>query len=932
MSRAACLLVVLIAVLGFTGPCVADQEAGVVAYYSFEEGAGEMVKDWSGNGNDGENHGAQYLDLAEGRGFVLRFGDGDAYVDCGDRPSLDLSDAVSIELWVYVESAPASGEAGIVGKNLAHYTLGYTGINCWWYVNAGGNGIGAQLTPHSWHYVAATFDGTDVTIYIDGALVSTRRSNYPKINTGGGSFYLRYPLIYGHKAGPPFEFKLMMDDVRVYDRAISADEVLNHYEKDRYKLGGGPPVPGQITLTPHIYPTPAKLRVEVEFAGLRPIAAGTTLTVQLWDPVGGKVLGRYRIAEFGESDTVDAVFNIAEVPPGHYQIRALARDGSGVQVGSPASEPVHVTGEKPVWLQADKGVRVLNNLVIELLNVDNAPQQPRQQYQVTNPREGWLFISSTAEVEGADQAWITIDAAPQEEAVLVHESGQSPTQEAMRYLPAGEHTVEVYCEGAARVDSLIVRAIPELLYAGIGYRAWLQNYGPYTMEYLDRIGNLDSLNVLVIRTERPEDAPYIEQWLEQGKRLLNRSGTDLLPDWREKGSVVGAYYDFWSQDKGFQDPRYSGIIVSEFGSGDATRFLSYIDGAKRLSENAQFKGKWLYPYCCGDLYMTDHGKAFAQAAMDGGGKIVREQYLGEQRTEAAAREFLEVWLKQNMLRYQEAFPDAQEHMIECLGYLSTPGETHNEYPGVDYKVWLDMHMNLLANDPVFFGLYGVMFYHSAYADEEAMRWSAKLFRHYCIEGNTEMLSDDPYLSAHLQNPDFDHGSDGWTFRPAEEGSMAVKNTPGFAQLQGRCRPVMEEDAFLWTRRSAAGPNRFGQRIEGLEPGRLYSLKMFTADYTEFIQGKSVEQDHQVSINIEGVELLPDKSFAEDFASGFCGHAYGSFNRDNPLWVTFHRLVFRANSTEGALTVSDWASDTEAGGPIGQELMYNFLELQPYLED
>ncbi|GAI31257.1 unnamed protein product, partial [marine sediment metagenome] len=59
------------------------------------------------------------------------------------------------------------------------------------------------------------------------------------------------------------------------------------------------------------------------------------------------------------SDTVDAVFNIAEVPPGHYQIRAVARDGMGIKVGSLASEPVHLTGEKPAWLQADKGVKVI---------------------------------------------------------------------------------------------------------------------------------------------------------------------------------------------------------------------------------------------------------------------------------------------------------------------------------------------------------------------------------------------------------------------------------------------------------------------------------------------------------------------------------------------------------------------------------------------
>ena len=185
MSRAACLLVGLAAMLGLIHMCWADQEAGVVAYYSFEEGADETVKDWSGNGNDGEIHGAEYVDLEEGRGLVLRFGDGEAYVDCGNGPSLDLSSAATIEMWLYAETTPYWGVAGLVGKRHNSYVLGYDGFNCWWYVDGGGNGIGAQLPSHSWHYVATTFDGTDVTVYIDGALASTRRSKYAKINTDG---------------------------------------------------------------------------------------------------------------------------------------------------------------------------------------------------------------------------------------------------------------------------------------------------------------------------------------------------------------------------------------------------------------------------------------------------------------------------------------------------------------------------------------------------------------------------------------------------------------------------------------------------------------------------------------------------------------------------------------------------------------------------
>lgn len=68
-------------------------------------------------------------------------------------------------------------------------------------------------------------------------------------------------------------------------------------------------------------------------------------------------------------------------------------------------------------------------------------------------------------------------------------------------------------------------------------------------------------------------------------------------------------------------------------------------------------------------------------------------------------------------------------------------------------------------------------------------------------------------------------------------------------------------------------------------------------------------------------------------------ALGYNPKSNPAWFDFHLKVFRAKATTATLTISDWASDpstgsgqAEPGGPIGQELIYNFIEVMPYLED
>ena len=53
-------------------------------------------------------------------------------------------------------------------------------------------------------------------------------------------------------------------------------------------------------------------------------------------------------------------------------------------------------------------------------------------------------------------------------------------------------------------------------------------------------------------------------------------------------------------------------------------------------------------------------------------------------------------------------------------------------------------------------------------------------------------------------------------------------------------------------------------------------------------------------------------------------------REIPDYMNYHWRVFRAKGKTAKLTVSDWVSDTEPGGPVGQELMFNFIEVQPYI--
>jgi len=210
----------------------------------------------------------------------------------------------------------------------------------------------------------------------------------------------------------------------------------------------------------------------------------------------------------------------------------------------------------------------------------------------------------------------------------------------------------------------------------------------------------------------------------------------------------------------------------------------------------------------------------------------------------------------------------------------------------------------------------------------------KLYRHYAIEGRTELLTTDPLFLTHLENADFEKQLEGWTLHAAEEGSIAARSFPRYGRIEGRYmglgRPADPEhigDTFLWMKRSAQGPNTFSQPIKNLQPGRLYSLKMFTCDYQDLASPRKKTQEaaqqFMGNVTLEGVDVDAKRSFREAYAS--------NPEPPIPVWITYHWIIFRAKSATAQLTVSDWIANEPATETFGQEQTFNFLELEPYHE-
>jgi hypothetical protein len=245
---------------------------------------------------------------------------------------------------------------------------------------------------------------------------------------------------------------------------------------------------------------------------------------------------------------------------------------------------------------------------------------------------------------------------------------------------------------------------------------------------------------------------------------------------------------------------------------------------------------------------------------------------------------------------------------------------------------MDMQFNYLANAPECDGLGGIMAYKARYADEEYVRWTGRLFRHYCIEGKRNMLSDEygfKYIPGHIQNPDFNDGLKGWTVAEAAPGSVRAGTMPGLSSLLCRFLTPEQGNNYMMTKRTKDKPNKVSQEIKNLVPGKLYSAKLFVADYQDLTKGESVRKTFAISLDIDNVNMILEKRLVQEIPSR---SKAGPFKGKKPPWMNHYRLVFRAKDTTAKLTISDWTNATTPGGLIGQEILYNFVEVEPYIED
>ncbi|OGW98917.1 MAG: hypothetical protein A2062_05030 [Omnitrophica WOR_2 bacterium GWA2_44_7] len=209
------------------------EEAGLVLHYTFDKNSGAEVHDDSNNGHTGTVMGASYSTNGKNGGAYFFDGLNDA-IKIPKSGMLDVKGQITLCGWynIYDTKQGPIIEWNNGNTSGAHMWVNVTGYQ-WQGAGSGANFVDTQgndidhvintgnASVNQWHHIAVTYDDKtgDAAVYIDGALAN-------KKNLGIFTPQTSYDIYIGRRPNER-SFHGLIDDIRVYNRILSAVEIRN---------------------------------------------------------------------------------------------------------------------------------------------------------------------------------------------------------------------------------------------------------------------------------------------------------------------------------------------------------------------------------------------------------------------------------------------------------------------------------------------------------------------------------------------------------------------------------------------------------------------------------------------------------------------------------------------------------------------------------
>ena len=235
MRQRRCVEVLTLALIFVFGSLIGSQvsgdvEEGLVAYFKFEEASGRDIVDASGLEHDGETVGD--ADRVEGKfGKGMQF-DGESSYANVPAGTLGMFEAATMTVWVNVFAMPSTNSYNIVGMTsgpgAGFYLELYAGTLAAWQCGPNMNATFAYTAVDEWHHLAGVYTGAEILIYVDGEQrAKGAGTNLPDVNG------MPFMISGDHAETANFGGSLdgIVDEVRIYNRALEADEIQDTMEE-----------------------------------------------------------------------------------------------------------------------------------------------------------------------------------------------------------------------------------------------------------------------------------------------------------------------------------------------------------------------------------------------------------------------------------------------------------------------------------------------------------------------------------------------------------------------------------------------------------------------------------------------------------------------------------------------------------------------------
>jgi hypothetical protein len=235
--------------------------AGLNGAWAFDESSGTTAADQSGKGNNGTVTGATFV--TGGRfNNALSFNGTSNMVTVADSATLDLTTGMTIEGWVrpsttggwrtaFVKEQPGNLVYGVYSNNGSNHPSAEV------YVNGAVRTVeGSSALPTlTWSHLAATYDGATLRLYVNGTQAA-------QLAIAGSILTSNSPVRIGGNGIWPEYFAGQIDEVRIYNRALTASEI----QSDMLR-----------SITPDV--TPPTITARTPTNGAAGVNAGTSPTV-----------------------------------------------------------------------------------------------------------------------------------------------------------------------------------------------------------------------------------------------------------------------------------------------------------------------------------------------------------------------------------------------------------------------------------------------------------------------------------------------------------------------------------------------------------------------------------------------------------------------------------------------------------------------------